>query len=340
MNRKRLAAAITALIAFMTTGFTSTAFAEDLTGAGSTLVAPLMAQWQSDFKKRTGIEVTYGSVGSGAGIQQITSRSVDFGATDAPLKPSQERACGDCVLIPWALGGIAISYNVDGVSRLKLNSAVLANIYLGNIKKWNDPAIKRLNPGVSLPGKQITPVFRSDSSGTTYGFANYLWKVSREWRSKVGIYATSINFPTGVGGKGNDGMSSVVGSTDGAIGYVEVAYAITHNLAVAAVQNRAGKFVYPNLANIKAAGDRVKKVPASNELHIVDPPRSAPKAYPISTYTYAVVPRVGKKNDAVRRFVLYALTTGQQFAPALDFAPLPKVVYRAGVKAAQTLKQG
>jgi phosphate transport system substrate-binding protein len=339
VKRKTLAlVTAAAIVASLATGLTSTAVAADsLTGAGSTLVNPLMQQWIQDYKKRTGTEVTYGSVGSGAGIAQITARSVDFGASDAPLKPSQAQACNGCVLIPWALGGIAASYHLDGVPKLKLTGPVLADIYLGKITQWNASAIKRLNPGVSLPALKITPVFRSDGSGTTYGFVNYLWKVHPQWRSEVGIYATSIKFPTGVGGKGNDGVSAVVGSTNGAIGYVEVAYAIAHGLKVAAIENAAGKFLYPNLKNIEAAGRTIKRVPAGNELHIVNPSRKAPKAYPICTFTYAIVPKGAEKKDALAAFIKYAVTTGQQFGPALDFAPIPAVVKNAALKAVASL---
>jgi phosphate transport system substrate-binding protein len=331
---------VAALIASMATGLTTVAAAESLTGAGSTLVAPLMAQWTADFQKKTGTEVTYGGVGSGAGIAQITARSVDFGASDAPLKPSQAQACKDCFQIPWALGAVALAYHLDGVPKLKLTGEVVSNIYLGNITNWNSPSIKRLNPGVNLPDLKITPAFRSDGSGTTYGFTNWLWKVSQAWKSKIGIYSTAVNFPTGVGGRGNDGVTSVVSSTNGSIGYVEVAYALTHNLRVAAIRNRAGKFIYPNLANIKAAGDRVKTVPASNELHIVDPPKTAPKAYPVATFTYVIVPKVTSKRDVLSQFILYALGAGQKFGPALDFAPIPKVVYNAGIATTKKFQAG
>jgi phosphate transport system substrate-binding protein len=339
LKRKTLALVLAvAAAASMATGLTANAFAADkITGAGSTLVNPLMQQWAQDYKTRTGTEVTYGSVGSGAGIAQITARSVDFGASDAPLKPSQQQSCNGCVQIPWALGAVAAAYHLDGVPRLKLTGKVLSEIYLGKITQWNASAIKKLNPGVSLPALKITPAFRSDGSGTTYGFTNYLWKVNTEWRSKVGIYATSVNFPAGVGGKGNDGVSAIVGSTNGAIGYVEVAYAIAHGLKVAAIQNAAGKFLFPNLKNIQAAGATVKHMPASNEVHIVNPSRKFPKAYPIATFTYAIVPHNAPQKAAVAAFVKYAVTTGQQFGPALDFAPIPGVVKEAALKSVNSL---
>jgi len=338
LKRKTLALVVAALVVSTATGLTANAFAADkITGAGSTLVNPLMQQWAQDYQKRTGTEVTYGSVGSGAGIAQITARSVDFGASDAPLKPSQAQSCKGCVLIPWALGAVALAYHLDGAPKLKLTGKVISDIYLGKITQWNASAIKKLNPGVSLPALKITPAFRSDGSGTTYGFTNYLWKVNPEWRSKVGIYATSVNFPSGVGGKGNDGVSAIVGSTNGAVGYVEVAYAIAHGLKVAAIQNAAGKFLYPNLKNIAAAGATVKHMPASNEIHIVNPSKKYPKAYPIGTFTYAIVPHDASKKDALAAFVKYAVTTGQQFGPALDFAPIPGIVKDAALKTIASL---
>jgi phosphate transport system substrate-binding protein len=341
LKRKTLAlVSVAVVLAGMTTGLTANAMAADLTGAGSTLVAPLMAQWSADFKNRTGKLVQYGAVGSGAGISQITARSVDFGASDAPLKPSQAQACNGCVQIPWALTGITASYHLDGVPKLKLSGNVLAGIYLGVIKQWNDPKIKALNPGVSLPSVAITPAFRSDGSGDTYGFTNYLWKVNKTWRSQVGIYATSVKFPTGVGGKGNDGVAAVISSTNGAIGYISASYAIAHGLHVAAIQNAAGKFIYPNLKNIQAAGASIKGVPANNEMHIVNPPRKFPKAYPISTFTYCIVPTKSPKKDLLSQFILYAIGAGQQFGAALDFAPVPKKVHDAAVATTKAFQQG
>jgi phosphate transport system substrate-binding protein len=342
LNRKRLAAvAITALLASLATGLTSTAAAADsITGAGSTLMAPLMAQWTQDFQNRTGIGVTYGAVGSGAGIAQITARSVDFGASDAPLKPSQAQACNNCVQIPWALTAVTASYHLDGVKNLYLSGPVLANIYLGKITNWSDPAIKKLNPGTSLPNLKITPAFRSDGSGDTYAFTNYLWKVSPDWKSTVGIYATSVKFPTGAGGKGNDGVTAIINSTNGAIGYISASYALAHygpTLKVAAVKNAAGHFIYPNLKNIKAAASYITKVPASNELHIVNPPSRIRNAYPISTFSYAIVPKGAPKKADLVKFVTYALSTGQSFGAALDFAPLPKVVHDAGIRTVNSL---
>ena len=338
MIRKKLALVTAAVfVAVGATGFTTTASAADLTGAGSTLVAPLMQQWANEYKSRTGSEVTYGAVGSGAGIQQITSRSVDFGASDAPLKPSQADACNGCVQIPWALTAVTVPYNLPGITGLKLTPSILSQIYLGKISSWDNPQIKKYNPGKNLPSTHITVAFRSDGSGDTYAFTNYLWKVSSEWKSKVGIYATSVNFPVGVGGRGNDGIASVVQSTAGAIGYVSASYAISHNMNVAAVQNAAKKFMFPNLKNISEAAKTIRSIPASNEMHIVSPSKKLKKAYPICTFTYAIVPKSSPKKDDLAKFIKYAIGDGQKFGAALDFAPLPALVKNAASRSADSL---
>jgi phosphate transport system substrate-binding protein len=313
------------------------ASAASLTGAGGTLVAPLEAAWAIDFERRYGESVTYAAVGSGAGIAQITARTVDFGASDAPLTPSQEAACNRCVQIPWALGAVGISYNIPGVRGLHLTGPVIASIYLGKITNWNAPAIAKLNKGLKLPNMKITPIFRSDGSGTTYGFTDYLSRISSAWKSQVGN-STSVSFPVGVGGKGNPGVTALVASTPGSIGYIEVAYIIAHRLQAAAVQNAAGKYIYPNLKNIEQAGSTVKHVPANNEMHIVNPPKKYKTAYPISTFTYVIVPLGSKKKELLASWIYYAISLGQAFGPALDFAPIPKVVHDADVKSVRELQ--
>ena len=341
MKRKRFsiivaAAVSTCLIAGSAFGST-VANAASLTGAGSTLVAPLEAAWAIDFERRYGESVTYAGVGSGAGIAQISARTVDFGASDAPLTPSQAAACNRCIQIPWALGAVGISYNVPGVRNLHLTGPVIANIYLGKITTWNAPAIAKLNKGVKLPNMKITPVFRSDGSGTTYGFTDYLSRISSQWKSQIGN-STTVSFPVGVGGKGSPGVTALVATTPGSIGYVEVAYIIAHHLNAAAIKNAAGKFVFPNLKNIEQAGSSVKHVPANNEMHIVNPPRKYKVAYPIATFTYAIAPLGSPKKKLLASWIYYALSTGQAFGPALDFAPIPKVVFNAGVKSVRELQ--
>ena len=297
-------------------------------GAGSTLVAPIEAEWANSFDAKTGNAITYNPVGSGTGIKDISNRLVDFGASDAPMTSAQAAGCHSCLMIPWALSATGVGYHLSGVRKLRLSGPVLAGMYLGQIKTWNDSRIKALNKGVRLPNLKITPVFRSDGSGDTYAFTNYLSEVNGAWKHRVG-FATSVSFPTGVGGSGNSGVTSVLESTNGSIAYVAVSYLIAHKLPAAAVKNAAGRFEYPNLANIENAARTVKHVPASNELHIVNPPRSAKIAYPISTFTYAIVPSSTSNAGLLRSFISYAIGPGQQFGPALDFAPIPKVVLDA-----------
>jgi phosphate transport system substrate-binding protein len=308
---------------------------ETLSGAGSTFVAPLVSQWQKDYESKTGARINYNPIGSGGGIAQITARTVDFGASDAPLTPDQLAACKGCVQIPWALSSTSVIYNLGSVpNNLKLTGSVIASIYLGKITQWNDAAIKKLNPKVSLPATKITPVWRSDGSGTTYNFTDYLSSVSGDFKAKVGN-STQVSWPTGVGGRGSSGLTGVVKNTEGAIGYVDVAYALTNHIKFASVQNRDGRFVTPGLRAIAAAAS-VKKVPASNEMHIVNPPKGNPLAYPICTYSYVIVPMRSSKAAALRQFVFYALTSGQKLGPKLLFQPIPKVVL---VAAEKTLKK-
>lgn len=337
IRNRLLALLITVVAALSGMSAISTAGASaGLTGAGSTLVAPLMANWINGFEIKEGIAVKYGAVGSGAGIAQITARTVDFGASDAPLTPEQAAACNGCVQIPWGLSAVGMGFNVPGVKKLNLTGPLLAGIYFGKITKWNDPKIKAANPGAKLPGLTITPVFRSDGSGTTYGFVRYLSKISPAWRNEVG-YATSVSFPAGVGAKGNAGVTSTVTKTPGAIGYIEASYIIAAGLGAAAVQNKAGNYELPNLKNIEAAAAVVKKVPANNELTISDPPKSATDAYPISTFTYAIVPHNAPQKQFVAQFVKYCATIGQKYGAALDFAPMPKVVTQAALKSIASL---
>jgi phosphate transport system substrate-binding protein len=234
------------------------------------------------------------------------------------------------VQIPWALSATGIAFHLNGVTRLKLTSSVLVGIYQGKITNWNDRRIASLNTGVSLPNLTITPVFRSDGSGDTYAFTDYLSRTNAGWKGSIGT-GTQVSFPKGVGGKGNDGMSAVIGSTNGAIGYVSAAYIIAHHLSVAQLKNAAGHFEYPNYKNISAAGKTVKRLPKNNEMHIVNPPKSAKDAYPLSTFTYAIVPTSSPKASLIKAFISYAMNQGQKFGPALDFAPLPKVVRSAAV---------
>ena len=325
--------AVSVAVVGMMAGTTATAGASGangtLVGAGSTLIAPLMAQWQNDFGNRDGITVNYGAVGSGTGIAQISARTVDFGASDAPLSAAQARACNGCVQMPWALSATGIAFNLPGVSYLRVTGPILAAIYTGQIKTWNAPQLVKINPRAHLPALAITPVYRSDGSGDTYAFTNYLSDISSSWRSQVG-FGTAVSFPSGVGGKGNAGVKAIVSSTPGAIGYISASYIIAaRNLAAAAVQNAAGKYELPNLSNIENAASEIKSVPSNNELHIVDPKAKYKTAYPISTFTYVIVPKVSPNAKNLTKFIEYALTTGAAFGPQLDFPAVPAVVRRA-----------
>jgi len=303
-----------------------------LTGAGSTFVYPLVSQWIPAYQQLAGVTVTYGSVGSGAGIAQITARTVDFGASDAPLTPDQTSACNGCVQIPWAVSGTSIDYKVSGIPQhINLTGPVIAWIYLGQITTWNDPRIKKLNPGVTFPDLKITPIYRSDGSGTTYNFTDYLSSVSSRWKSQVGI-ATTVNFPTGIGGKGSSGVSGVLSQTEGGIAYTDVAYAVANHFQTAKLQNAAGKFLLANNVNIQAAANTVTKVPADNEMHIVNPPKSVPLAYPLCTFTYVILPLQTPNATNLRKFVFWALTGGQKYGPPLRFVKIPLPVLVAAEK--------
>ena len=341
-QRSKLVSVSAAVLAVgASTGFIATAGASaaggTLNGAGSTLVAPLEAEWASAFGSRTGNSVNYNPVGSGTGIAQISAGTVDFGASDAPLSPSQAAGCHNCIQIPWALSATGVGYNVPGAGRkLHLTGPLLAGIYLNQITNWNDGRIARVNKGVHLPNLKITPVFRSDGSGDTYAFTNYLSHVSGAWQSKVGL-GTSVSFPTGASGKGNSGVTAVLQGTPGSVAYIAVSYLIAHQLPAVGIQNRAGKFEYPNLSNIQNAAATVKHVPGSMALSIVDPPKSAKIAYPISTFTYIIAPTNAPQGGLLKSFVQFALGTGHSYGLNLDFAPLPKVVVKADKAAANRL---
>jgi phosphate transport system substrate-binding protein len=303
-----------------------------LVGAGSTLVAPLASRWSNDYAKKHGVTITYGAIGSGGGIAQITAKTVDFGASDAPFSPDQADACKGCLQIPWALAATLVSYHVNGApAKLRLSGPVLADIYLGKITTWNDPQIAALNPGVKLPSTKIIPVFRSDSSGDTYAFSDFLAKASPTWKAQKGV-STQVNFTTGTGGKGNDGVAAIVSRSDGALGYLAVSYVSANHLDYALIRNAAGQFPVPGPASITAAANAVKSIPADNAISLTNPPASAPDAYPISTFTYALVHQSSGKATTLRDFLTYAIGPGQKFGEQLQFAPLPSKVAEAGRK--------
>jgi phosphate transport system substrate-binding protein len=297
-------------------------------GAGSTFAAPIYQQWGNALKDQ-GITVNYQPVGSGAGIAQLAAGTADFGASDPALTP-EDRATfkkGEAVQIPMAFGAITISYNLDGVDKgLKLDGATAAEIFLGKITKWDDPAIKKLNPDIDLPGDAITVVHRSDESGTTKGFTGFLAAYSPEWESKVGSDKT-VKWPVGTGAKGNDGVAAAVKQQAGAVGYVEEAFALQNNFTTASVKNKAGEFVEPTLETTTAAGDGVK-IPADLGIDIINSPN--PKSYPISSQTFVIVYKdlckggLDKgKAGAVKGFIDYGLGEGQSVLGQLQYAQLP-----------------
>jgi len=298
-----------------------------LTGAGSTFVAPLVSQWISHYSAAS---INYSGVGSGAGIAAISSRQVDFGASDAPMTPDQFAGCHGCVQIPWAFSATSIPYNVSGVGYgLKLTGPILADIYLGHVKKWNDKRIQALNKGVKLPDENIVPIYRSDASGTSFNFSDYLSHVSKEWKNKIGK-GTQPAFPSGVGARGSSGVAAKLGSTQGGITYVDIAYAYKNHYRIAKIQNRAGKFVLPTIKSLRAATASVKRVTRKdNAISVVDPARSQPKAYPICTFTWVILPLQSSKAADLKKFVDWAVTKGQSFGPKLLFLPLPSAVRAA-----------
>jgi phosphate transport system substrate-binding protein len=313
-----------------------------LNGAGSTFVSPLVSVWTPALGRAFDYTIQYAAVGSGAGIAAITARTVDFGASDAPLTSDQFTACNGCVQVPWALAGTAIDYNLPGLvlpknTNLNLTGNVIAKIYMGQITTWDDPAIKALNPKATIPSTKITPVYRTGNSGTTYNFTDFLSAVSRVWKAQIG-QGQSVSWPVGTGASGSAGVAGSVSNTPGAIGYTDTAFAIANHLHFAAIQNQAGRFVNPSIKNVLVAGDSITSVPAGNEIHIVYPSKHYPTAYPIATYTYIILPTKTANAQALRKMVFWALTQGQaaKYTAPLWFAPIPKVVL---VAAEKTLKQ-
>jgi phosphate transport system substrate-binding protein len=313
----------------------STGSSATISGAGSTFAAPVYEQWGSALSG-SGLTVNYQPVGSGAGITSLESKTVDFGASDPPLKAADEEAIAKngspSVEIPMFLGAITVSYNLPGVKTgLKLDGKTIADIYLGKVKTWNDAEIKALNPGVSLPSTAITVIHRSDSSGTTDGFTGFLSKVDPEWKSKVGEGKT-VQWPTGTGEKGNAGVAGGVQQTTGAIGYVEQAYALEHNFTYASVKNKAGNFVEPTLASTSAAAEGIV-LPANLGFEISDP--AGANAYPITSQTFVVVnkdlckaglPGGEAAAKGVVKFLDYGLGEGQAILSKADYAALPAAI--------------
>ena len=324
---------VAVLASVLAAGATAKPSSDELRGAGSSFVSPLVLTMSQPYDSATGVHVDYNPVGSGAGITAIQSRQVDFGASDAPMTRDQFAGCGGCVQIPWQASGTSIAYNLPGAPvHLKITGAVLANVFLGHIKKWNAPALKKLNPGVNLPDTAITPVWRSDASGTTYNLTDYLSKVSPTFKSKVGT-GTQVSFPNGVGGRGSSGVSAVLSRTPGGISYVDVAFAVKNHFSFFSVKNQAGKYQLPGSKQIRAAMDTVKNITPDNKISIVDPAKTAPNAYPISTFTYIILPTKSPNAAALRKYVFWAMTNGvKKYGPALRFVQVPPKVLSVSEK--------
>ena len=304
---------------------TAPAFAAEVTGAGSTFVNPILSKWSADYKNKTGDVITYQSVGSGAGITKIKSGSVDFGASDMPMK-SEDLAKFGLGQFPLVIGGVVPVVNIDGVKpgQMKFTGVVLADIFLGKLTKWNDPAIQALNPDVNLPNAAITVVHRSDGSGTTFNWANYLAKQSTEWRDKVGE-GTSIEWPVGTGGNGNEGVAVFVGQIKNSIGYVEYAYALHYHMTYGLVQNKAGRFVDPSAASFQAAAEGFDWA-KTKDFYLVMSDAAGEQSYPITATTFVLMykrPKDAARSKAALDFFRWALEQGQQQADALDYVPLP-----------------
>ncbi|MGH7510392.1 MAG: phosphate ABC transporter substrate-binding protein PstS [Gemmatimonadales bacterium] len=302
--------------------------ATTLTGAGATFPNPIYTKWFDTYAKQTGVRINYQSIGSGGGIRQFTEGTVDFGASDGPMTDEQIAAVqGNVVHIPTVIGSVVLTYNLPslGDTKLRLDPEVIADIYLGRLTKWNDQRLARLNPGVSLPNRDIIVVHRSDGSGTTYVFVDYLSKVSPAWQKQVGR-ATSVNWPVGLGGKGNEGVTQQVKQTDGAVGYVELIYAISNNLPYASVRNASGKYVDATLQTSTAAAAGIDLPPDTDfRVSITNPPGE--KAYPISSFTWLLIRKEGQspaKAMTIWDFVDWMTgPEAQRMATELHYAPLP-----------------
>jgi phosphate transport system substrate-binding protein len=323
-------------------GVALVAQSKQINGAGATFPNPIYSKWFAEYNKlHPDVQINYQPIGSGGGIRQITAGTVFFGATDGPMTNDQLLAApGKILHLPTVLGAVVPVYNIPEVSQaLKFTGPLLADIYLGKITKWNDPAIAKVNPGVNLPATDITVVHRSDGSGTTYIYVDYLAKVSPEWKQKVGV-SNSVNWPAGVGGKGNEGVSGLVRQTPGSIGYVELIYALQNKISYGSVQNADGEFVTASVQAVTAAAAAAAgAMPKDFRVSITNAPGKG--VYPISSFTWLLLyesPKDKVQGKAMVDFVKWALTDGQKFAPDLGYAPLPEPVVKLEMEALKTIK--
>jgi phosphate transport system substrate-binding protein len=323
----------------------SPAAAQTLTGAGATFPNPIYTKWFDAYSKKTGVRINYQSIGSGGGIRQFTEGTVDFGATDGPMNESQIAAVNGNVLhVPTVIGAVAVTYNLPslGDTKLRFDGNLLVDIFMGRVTKWDDGKIAALNPGVKLPDQDLIVVHRSDGSGTTYVFTDYLNKFSREWKDKVG-YATSVNWPVGLGGKGNEGVTQQVKQTEGALGYVELIYAISNKLPYAQIKNPAGAFVNPSLESVTAAAAGAK-LAKDTDFRVSITNAEGEAAYPIASFTWLLIRKDNKdaaKAKLIRDFLTWMVTPeAQKMAAELHYAPLPQPVVALVEARIPTLKAG
>jgi phosphate transport system substrate-binding protein len=342
--RKNLAVSAAAILSALTllTSCNSSSSTVALNGAGSTFVYPVMGRWIQDFQQsHANVRINYQSIGSGGGIQQVKSGTIDFGASDAPLSDQDMAQMTPVIQIPESAGPVCVTYNLEGLQKpLQLSSDTLAGIFLGKITSWQDPLLKKDNPGENLPNSRITVIHRAESSGTTAAFTTYLASVSPEWSQQVSK-GTSVKWPTGLGAKGSEGVTGQVKQTPGTISYVELTYATQNKLPVAAIKNQAGNYVLPSTAGTTSAIDAFKDQLAKDDrTPIANPPASATDAYPISTLTYLIIPKDGKdaqKRLALKQFLIYVVTDGQQVTSGLNYAPLPDAVKQQDLQALSQL---
>lgn len=312
-----------------------------INGAGATFPAPIYSKWFSEYGKLKGVAINYQPIGSGGGIRQLTNQTVFFGATDGPMTVDQmQTAPGKILHLPTVLGAVVPIYEIPGVNaELKFTGPLIADIFMGKVTKWNDPAIVKLNPGVKLPDMDITVVHRSDGSGTTYIFADYLAKVSPEWAKTVGV-ATSVKWPVGLGGKGSEGVTGLVKQTPGSIGYVELVYALQNKIDYGQVQNAAGEMVKASIPSVTAAAAAaVKSMPKDFRVSITNAPGAG--VYPMASFTWLLLyenPKDKAQGKAMVDFMKWALTDGQKYATELGYAPLPPEVVKLELAALGTIK--
>jgi phosphate transport system substrate-binding protein len=299
-----------------------------LIGAGATFPEPLYKRWFQEYGQKTGVQINYQAIGSGGGIKAITAKSVDFGASDAPMSDEEMKAAPDVIHIPTVAGAVCVAYNLPGIpAGLKLTGDMIADIFQGKITTWNDPKFAQINPGVKLPATKIATFHRSDGSGTTNAFTTYLSQVSPDWKAKVGA-GKSVNWPGGIGGKGNPGVAALIKQNEGGIGYIELNYAINNKIPYAQVRNSAGKFIEPTVESTTAAAAGVQLPP---DFRKVITNTTAPDGYPITSFTFLLV-RPGGQPE-LKAFLKWALTDGQKIAPELYYAPLPPAVQKDALAA-------